>query len=302
MEGKLMDPHRKGMLRAIAIFAALCAAPAVEAQLISDGFENYPLGSYIKGQGGWVTWDNVPGGPGTPDAQVLNLFNSTPGGSKSLELQPGDDIVRIFGGLGNGGAFTFTSKVYIESGQTGDYYFLLLNEYQHLATNNWSAQIHFDDSTGTVFGDSISVAGVGTFTSAPIVYDAWAEVRVMFDLSTPWVHPTNPLLFGVGTYDAFYNGVQIVAGAAWHDAAGSPQMQALDLYNAGGGIFFYDDVLVECTGACPCLPFDQFDAVIDCVTNDVSLDWTTFQAGGYAGGITIERNNVVIATLPATSV
>jgi len=297
-----MDPHRKGTTRAIAIFAALCAASPAFAQLDTDDFEGYLAGSYIAGQGSWTIWDSVPGGPGTPDSLVVDTFNSTPGGDNSLQLQPADDIVRVFGGLANGGAYTFTSNVYIPSGQNGDYYFLLLNRYQPFGPYEWSAQIHFDDTTGTAFGDSITIAGVGTFSSTPIVYNAWAQVSVTFDLSATWTHPTTPGLTGTGTYDAFYNGIQIVNDAAWLDAGGGIlQMKALDLYNAGGGTFYYDDVVIECAGPCPCLPFDFFDVSIDCTTNDVELDWTTFQSGGYTGGISVLRNGVSIASLAGTA-
>ncbi|MBT6783986.1 MAG: hypothetical protein HOA95_04110, partial [Planctomycetes bacterium] len=112
-------------LATVCLGLAIFCTPAVHAQLLDfDDFEGYAVGSGIAGQGSWDTWDGAPG----VDSDVVDTYNSTAGGSKSIELTPADDVVRLFGGL-TSGAFSFTSKVYIPAGQAGDYYFILLNTY-----------------------------------------------------------------------------------------------------------------------------------------------------------------------------
>ena len=271
-------------LTAVCLGIAFFFTPALHAQLLDfDDFESYAVGSGIAGQGSWDTWDGAPG----VDSDVVDTYNSTPGGDRCIELTPNDDVVRLFGGL-TSGAFSFTSNVYIPAGQAGDYYFILMNTYDGSGSGyDWSGQIHMSDGTGLVSADNVSGGG-GTFTDTPIVYDAWTEVRVDVDLDA-------------NLYQAFFNNNQIVLDGTWYGAGGQQAMECLDLYNTGNpGIFYYDDVQISCVGACGCLPFDAFNCNIDCATNDVTMDWTSFLnvPGGYADGIQVLRNGVVLDTLP----
>ena len=282
-------------LQVFGLFAALLFTPGLQAQLLDfDDFESYAVGSLIAGQGSWQTWDFVPG----VDSTVENTFLNTTGGTTGvqgnvLELTPNDDIVRTFGGLTNG-AFSFTSKTYIPSGQAGDYYFILLNTYDGSGSGyNWSGQMHMSDATQQVNSDNVA-GGVGTYGVTNIIYDDWVEVRVEVDLDNSPAGGT-----GTGTVQAFYNDVQIITDGEW-TTTGQQAMQCLDLYNTGNpGVFYYDDVSIECIGACSCLPFDVFTADIDCLTNDVTLNWTSFLniPGGYQQGIQVLRNGVVVADL-----
>ncbi|MGE4618552.1 MAG: hypothetical protein AAEJ04_01945 [Planctomycetota bacterium] len=284
-------------LQVFGLFVALLIAPGLQAQLLDfDDFESYAVGSTIAGQGSWQTWDFDP----NVDSDVVDTFalSGLPIGSNALELSPADDIVRTFGGL-TGGAFSFTSQTYIPSGQAGNYYFILLNTYDGSGSGyNWSGQITMNDATGEVSADNVS-GGIGTFAATPIVYDTWVEVQVDVDLDAVAIDPTTGApTAGIGVYQAFYNGAPIVTDGEW-TLTGQQAMQCLDLYNGGNGIFYYDTVQIECIGSCGCLPFDEFNVSIDCVTNDVTMDWTSFLnvPGGYAGGITLSRNGAVVATL-----
>ncbi len=268
-------------LATICLGMAFFMSPVLQAQLLDfDDFESYAVGSGIAGQGAWDTWDQAAG----VDSDVVDTWNSTAGGANSLELTPNDDVVRLFGGLTTG-AFSFTSNMYIPSGQAGDYYYILLNTYNHNGPKDWSGQIHLSDATGICNADNVSGGG-GTFSDTPVLYDTWVEMRVDVDLDA-------------NLYQAFYNSVQIVVDGTWYGGGGQQAMECLDLYNAGGGVFYYDDVSISCVGACGCLPFDAFDCEIDCFTNDVEMNWTSFLSvpGGYAGGIELFRNGVSIATL-----
>ena len=278
-----MDPRRLILIsRCLATALCLFATPALFAQLSADNFDSYVAGSFIAGQGDWQTWDAATG---AVDSQVSNLFANS--GQNSLELQPADDIVRLFSGI-NTGAFTLSSSVYIPSGQNGTYYFLLLNTYSHGGPYNWSVQIEINDTNGMVSDVGGSTAATGIGTATPILYDQWVTVLVNVDLVAD-------------TYDAFYNNVQIMAGNHWA-GNGQAQLQCMDLYNGGNGTFYYDDIFVDCQGGCGgCLPFDGMTCDIDCATNDVTMNWSFFQLGGYAAGITVMRNGVLLATLPGTA-
>ena len=271
-----MDPRRL-----VLVWALVLVSPSLFAQLSSDNFDSYSAGSSIAGQGDWETWDNNPG----VDAEVSNLFaNTLP---NSLELQPNDDIVRRFNGI-NQGSFTLTSQVYTPSGQSGQYYYILLNTYDASGVGyNWSAQILISDLTGVVTDLGGSSAPTAAATPQPIQYDTWVNVSVEVDLTA-------------NTYSAFYDGIAIMTGNTWAIGVGVPRLQAIDLYNAAGGTFYYDDVSVDCTGGCGgCLPFDTLGCTL--TSNDVTLDWTTFQVGGYASGISIVRNGIPITALPGTA-
>ncbi len=282
-------------LQVFGLFAALLFTPGLQAQLLDfDDFESYAVGSTIAGQGSWETWDFDPNVDSTVESTFLNTTQASTGVQGNvLELTPNDDIVRTFGGL-TSGAFSFTSKTYIPAGQAGDYYFILLNTYDGSGSGyNWSGQMHMSDATQQVNSDNVA-GGVGTYGITNIVYDAWIEVRFDVDLDNQAPGGT-----GSGTVQAFYNDVQIITDGEW-TTTGQQAMQCLDLYNTGNpGIFYYDDVEINCIGACGCLPFDAFSADIDCLTNDVALSWSSFLSvpGGYANGIEILRNGVSIATL-----
>lgn len=268
-------------------FVLLLVSP-LSAQLDFDNFDSYAVGSFIAGQGAWDTWDQAPG----VDAEVTDNFAFSL--DNSLELQPGDDIVRLFNGINASGAltsFSFTSQIYVPSGQAGTYYFILLNTYNHNGPKNWSVQLNISDATGLVSDAGGSSAPTGTSTPVPVVYDAWVPCVVNIDLAA-------------NTYDAFYNGQIVMSQNTWSGAGGQAALECLDLYNAGGGIFYYDDVGVDCNPSpCPsCLPFDSMSCDMDCATNDVVLNWTTFMPPtGYSGGINVLRNGTLIASLPGTA-
>ena len=253
------------------------------AQLDSDSFESYAVGSTIAGQGSWDTWDQAAG----VDSVVVDTFNSTTGGVNSLELQDNDDIVRLFNGL-NQGQFEFTSNVYVPSGQAGTYYFILLNTYEHNGPKNWSVQIEMSDATGLVTDAGGSSAITGLSTPTQLRYDQWIEIRVVVDIDN-------------NLYSAYYAGTEIMRENVWQ-VGGSNQMRCLDLYNGSGGTFYYDDVYVDVLGGCGnCCPFDTLNCVSDCVTDTVDLSWTSFQPGPYSQGITVIRDGVDIATLPGNA-
>ena len=285
------------VLGALVVLMAFCPAGISYSQdIYFDDFEGYNAGSLLNGQGPWASWDQIPSWSGT----IVDTNNATAGGANSLQLGVdsnglGNDMVRMFNGL-NQGQVTLRASVYqpspvpgVSDGQTN---LILLNKYSHEGPKNWSTQIVIDD---TAFGTGVVVdiggtAGItGSRILIPPIFDQWVEVRIEVDL-------------GNNTYDAYYDNQLIMDDNIWAGPSGELQVAALDLWNNGfqpiAGEYYWDDISVEIPGGCnDCCPFDVLTCVSDCNTNSVSLNWTTFQSGGYSQGITILRDGVVVADL-----
>lgn len=168
------------------VAAVACALPAtVQAQLFSDNFDSYAVGSGIQGQGGWDTWGGSPGA----NAFVTNSFSYT--APNSLAVSGGADVVHTFGGLTTG---TWYAKVqtYVPSSQTGELFFIILNRYDGgtcAGTDcNWSVQLAMC-RTGCVtagvnpgFATNVGGSDVAGTGSTALITDQWVEVVVEINL------------------------------------------------------------------------------------------------------------------------
>ncbi len=265
--------------------AVLFCAP-LGAQLVFDDFESYAPGIFpdpFTGQNNWETWDLTPAVTGeiVSPAPAGGTFDP---GLQALRLFSGSDVVRRFNGL-NTSVLTLTAQTYVPSTQVaGALYFILMNQYGPGGPYNWSVQVACDPAAGLVqdFGGSSAVTGIAT--TAPLVMDEWAEVRVEIDLNT-------------NTYDAFYAGTQIMDNNFW---GASIELSAIDLYSGGMDECYFDDLFVDFNTSCgDCCPFDSFTCVSDCATGDIDLNWTTFMPAGVPyDEITVYRNGAQVATLP----
>ena len=115
---------------------------------------------------------------------------------------------------------------YIPSGQTGETYFILLNQYRDGGSSNyddWSIQTVFNEATGAITPWHSGVAGT-------IVYDTWVEVKFVIDLVN-------------NTVDEYYNG-ELIFTDTWDDNAHGT-LQGIDLYGNSAGSVFYDDIKVQ---------------------------------------------------------
>lgn len=184
----------------------------------SDDFDSYALGSGLHGQGGWTGWDNDP----AFDAFVTNAQSySTP---HSAEILPTSDIVHQY--TETSGQWTMKGWCYIPGGSTGSQYFILLNTYNHSGPYEWSLQLHFDSTAGTL----IVVEGSGT---TAIINNQWIEVKVNINLDT-------------NTQQIYYNGI-LLDTIPWM-SSGVVEIAALDLFSNGGSTIYWDDLsLVETT-------------------------------------------------------
>jgi hypothetical protein len=184
----------------------------------SDDFDSYALGSGLHGQGGWTGWDNDP----AFDAYTTDIHSySTP---HSAAILPTSDIVHQY--TETAGQWTMTGWSYIPSGSTGSQYFILLNTYNHGGPYEWSLQLHFDSTAGTL----IVVEGSGT---TAIINNQWIEVKVNINLDT-------------NNQQIYYNGI-LLDTIPWM-TSGVVEIAALDLFSNGGSTIYWDDLsLVETT-------------------------------------------------------
>ena len=204
----------------IVMALALVSLPAfVAAQPWADGFDAYANGSGLHNQGGWRGWDGNPAFDAfVTNAQALSIPHS-------VDITPTSDIVQQFAGA-NTGTWIMTGWCYIPSGSTGDQYFILLNTYNEGGPNNWSTQILFDSDTGLV-SDADNPFG----TTFAIVNNQWVEVRVEIDLLA-------------NNQDIYYDGA-LLNSKSWTEGAsggGVLNIEALDLFSAGGSSIYWDDV------------------------------------------------------------
>jgi len=115
------------MKRILLAVIALLTLSVGHAQIFSDDFESYALGSYIGPQSNtWRTWSAT--GEGTSeDVQTTNTQASN--GTQSIYFQSTSanggpqDVVLDFGQLYSSGVFTFGSDFYVNTGKTGYFNF-----------------------------------------------------------------------------------------------------------------------------------------------------------------------------------
>lgn len=220
-------------LWALAAVSLVAAVPAtVEAQFFSDNFDAYANGSTIAGQGGWETWDNAA----AANTTVVNTQSfSAP---NSLNVSGAADIVHRFTGV-NSGIWYVRTRTFVPSTQSGEAWFILLNQYAPLSTtNNWSVQVVQCVTncltTGAVPGQVVNlggsdIPGVGTL---PLITNAWVDIQVEINFST-------------NMYTVFYNGTQLDS-QQWQ-LSGTNQLQAIDLFSNGSTVSFMDNVWVDVT-------------------------------------------------------
>lgn len=185
-----------------------------------DHFDTYTSGSQIHGQGGWQGWDNDPA------ASALVSSTQAHTGTNSVDISGGTDLVYRFSG--HTGTWVLSARQYIPSSFSGTSYFIMLNTYNDGGPYNWSVQVPFDSSSGTVANDGAS-GGV-----LPIIFDEWVPIEVVIDLAND-------------TQSFYYGGDLLYTGTWTQEVSGGgvPQIAALDLYANSASSIFYDDVSIS---------------------------------------------------------
>jgi hypothetical protein len=202
---------------ALAFILLAGVAGNARASEFTEGFETYAAGASVHGQGGWKGWDNVAAAGAPVSNRVAH------GGRNSVEILGSSDLVHEF--RLTGGKWTLTAYQYIPTGARGTTYFILLNTYKDDGPYDWSVQTEFNLTAGTI----TPLTG-GTGSQARIVYDQWAQIRLVIDLTA-------------NTFEESYNGTKIAAGTWDNNAHGT--LQALDLFGNGASSVYYDDLQID---------------------------------------------------------
>jgi hypothetical protein len=211
--------------------------------VIADNFEFYIPGMEPCGINGWQAWS------GSTDVCGLVTTELAASGMRSLKLVgavggstgAGDDVVQAFNLTS--GRHVLRLNTYIPVGTTGRGWVVLLSEYP--APFNWALNLMLDADAGVIRDEQDAML------SRPLELGRWVEVMVVVDLDAD-------------TVDAFYDGVQFIAGKSWTlgvPPSGPATFKALDIYAdepGGRGItaMYVDDVSLrtECDAmAEPCL-------------------------------------------------
>jgi len=154
---------------ALAIATASCLTAFANAQW-SDGFESYPAGSALEGQGGWHDWDGMDGARTTVESTFAH------GGAQSIRVRRGADTVQEY--AITSGQWIFSGWLYVPTGTTGTHYWIMMNEYNVGGPHEWSVQVRFNANAGRVECD----CGSATPNMPALVFDRWAQVRAEIDL------------------------------------------------------------------------------------------------------------------------
>ena len=211
-------------MRALLLFGAvtvLLCMPAVAVADWSDNFDSYEDGTKLYNIGGWSGWDDVEASAGTVSSAQSRSAPHSIGVSNSL----GNDAVHPFEPYTTG-AWTFTAYQYVPSDLDGLTYFIMNNVYNHGGPYEWAIEMHMDPATGMV-NEQIRDSGGGNAT--PLVYDAWVEIRVDFDLD-------------LDTCDAYYNNVLIASGTWATSSYPTVEFANVDLYAPHNVGVYFDDL------------------------------------------------------------
>ncbi|GIW74657.1 MAG: hypothetical protein KatS3mg103_1179 [Phycisphaerales bacterium] len=224
-------------MRTVVTLAVACglAVPALaQTTLIDDDFESYALGSGLAGQGGWDLW------PGGSDAVISDeqAFSGTQ--CFKAEAFETDLIFRMRDGSGmpiaQDGQWVFSCQTYMSSAAIGDFYVILLNQFNDAdpAMSNWSMQLRL----GTA---DLTVESQFDGNTTDLILDQWVEVRAEIDLDAD-------------LFDIYYNDELLAEDLIWSEnvsGGGLTQIDVIDLYTPGAIPSYIDDVkLVEVVSPC----------------------------------------------------
>jgi hypothetical protein len=235
---------RKPTVLMIALaLAGICSLAS--AQEFSENFDSYAPGTPLHGVAGWKGWGNVAGA----GAPVSNKYAYS--GTNSVEVVGSADLVHEF--TANGGLWKFTAMQYVPSGSTGNTYFIMLNQYDDPgATNDWSVQLNYSLSGGTITAEAEGGSAV-----ANIVYDRWIELKFIIDLDA-------------NTCQWFYDG-ELIKTHTW-DANGHKTIQALDLYGNNASSVYVDNIKLSMYDPAQASEPTPADKQTD-VVRDAALRW-----------------------------
>ncbi|MFM6945949.1 MAG: Omp28-related outer membrane protein [Flavobacteriales bacterium] len=194
------------MKKSFLLLSGLLSAQLVSAQLFTDNFDSYAVGSYLGPQStSWSTWSGTEGN--TSDVTISNnnaasAPHSVYFASTSANGGP-QDVVLNFGQLYNSGIFTLSTDLYVNSGK-GAYY-----NVQGATTigNLWALNVHMVAGALSIDDGNTPNLCVASYPQA-----TWFNLKIEANLTLHvWKAYVNNVL--VGTW---VNGVNSVASADFY--------------------------------------------------------------------------------------
>ncbi|MGB4802847.1 MAG: hypothetical protein WBV59_09330 [Anaerolineae bacterium] len=244
----------------------------------SDNFDSYATGSQMHGQGGWKGWANDPAaGARTSSIQARSAPNS-------VDILGASDLVHEYSGYSSG-SWVYTAWQYVPTDYTGQSYFILLNTYVDVGTNNWSVQVQFDAGTNLVVNEG------ATGGTLPLIKGQWVELRDEINLD-------------VNTQSFYYNN-QLLYTGTWTDevsVGGVLNIGAVDLFANNATTVFYDDVSLAAPVSPLCDAPSDIPWVSETPSNgttvagastpvQVTFDSTGLAVGTYTGNLCVSSND-----------
>jgi hypothetical protein len=200
------------------LFALLFVGGIANAQLYSEDFESYTVGSYmgINNPTWWSTWSNAPGG--SEDVQVSNLAASS--GSNSLYLNaPGTggpvDAILKFGQQYTSGIFTFEADFFVKTGKNGYFNF----QGTQTPGQQWALDVNMD----------AGVISMGSSASSAFPMAQWFTLKIEANLT-------------LGLWEFWIDGI---SQGTWNNP--NNQVASMDLFPIQNSSYYIDDISFDHT-------------------------------------------------------
>jgi len=218
-------------MKKIILLFTLCFPIFLTAQLTSEDFESYTVGTF-DGQwdaANWVGWFGGASNTEISDEQALSGMNS-------LKVEMNDDVVALLGDLNTEG-YEVKFHQFIPAGNGA--YFNLQHAYTN-AAGSWMLECYATpDGVAAMTSNTLQ-------TPFPIVYDEWAEISIVFNFIT-----------GIG--EMSYNGTAVntfAIATGSNGGTGPNQLNAINFFGACAGtgctsLAYYDDISVTFIPAPP---------------------------------------------------
>ena len=194
-----------------------------------DDFESYFDGQDLNGVGGWEVWDQNP----VWTAFASNDQNRTPGGSLSVDIVAGADLIYQYSGH-TSGVWRYETWQYppCNLNAPNGAYFIIQKIYNHNGPYEWSVQ------TWITPGNQMVNCDCGDGDVNPISYNCgeWNQIEVIGDFDNDWTH-------------IYYNG-ELLSEYQWSAGVfggNGPCLAqgcigAVDLFAFGSTSVYYDDM------------------------------------------------------------
>ena len=182
------------------LLTGILSAQLASAQIFSDNFDNYALGSFIGPQStNWTTWSGSQGGAedvATTNNQAASAPHAVYFSSTSASGGP-QDVILTFGQLYNSGIFTLSSDFYVNAGK-GAYFNL---QGAQAIGSIWALNVHMDAGELAIDDGSTPNLCLTTYPQA-----TWFNLKIEANLTLHvWKAYVNNVL--VGTWVNGYNTV-----------------------------------------------------------------------------------------------